>query len=308
MFSDIDLWGMGIDPGRCRAKARLFKTMAGRQREEEAKSDPVDSGEYRVDALRSQQIAGSMRDGFVGQLYQISAECLFLLQDGDGGDAISLAGKAYQKAGLPYGMLLTAIFPQEAKPNPTPTWRDDFVSFVHASRGEPRERSDRLEFDEIRSLAMRRPEQMTWLLLGAANVVETSDLLAQAFKLFHKTMEDHGHSPVGPLGIPVSAHIRLLDAIVNKRAASSAVNEVFGIAMARRSETLSVARGNTYLWERVRSPVALFDFHLLALTKAAVQHRIIDQNTLSDIRSSLDSENTLAELIAAPMQMAFNLS
>lgn len=307
MFSDGFLKNMGIDPDRCRAKASLYKSMAVRAREESFSSDDRrDSGDGPL-PIRDQELSGSMREGQIGNLYQISSECSQLMKDTDGREAAALAGKAYLKAGLPYGLFLSAAFDDDAG-YPGSFWEDEFLDFARLPGRERSAAEEPSERDDMRAQAMKRPEQMVWLYLAASNTRRGRSMLEETYEPFQQAMDDHGHLPVGPLGIPVSAHFQLFDAIRKGQRKSSALNEVFSIAMARRSEALSLAKRNSYLWNRVRSPVALFDFHVFALANAAAMHGILNTNTFGDMHRSLDRENPLLALITAPMKMALDQS
>lgn len=306
MFSDGFLEEMGINPERCRAKAKLFRAMASRLQEEGPTLDGPSGDEELPQALRDQRLEEGLHDGQVGSLYQISAECSFLMEGGNGRDAARLAAKAFMRAEMPYGMLLIAVFDGSSEEASTPSWEQDFFAFARIAAGDETPFEERSRRDEMRSDAMAHPEQMVWLLLAAANTRRGHPLLGEAMGMMREKMDDHGHLPVGPLGIPVSAHLHLLDAIRNGETKSPALVEVFNLAMARRSEALNLAKRNEYLWERVRSPVSLFDIHIFALANAAVEHDLMNENTFGDMYRSLDRENPLIELVTAPMKMALD--
>lgn len=305
MFSDDELKGMGIDADRCRAKVALYKSMAGRD----------DEGGLGLDAglglagsplsHRDKVLSASIRDVQIGYLYQVSAECSLILEKANGRATALLAGNAFLKAGLPYGLCVLTAFDGSAEHSDY-DWETENSSFISPPGRSSPSSEDVLDRFDPRMEAMERPEQMVWLFLAAANQRRGREMLEETWGRFQKDMEDHGHLPVGPLGIPVSAHFHLFDAIRKGRGGSSALIEVFNIAMARRSEALTLAKRNTYLWKRVRSPVSLFDLHIFAVANAAAMHGILNQNNFADMYRSLDQSNPLLKLIIAPIEMALD--
>ncbi|MEO0438645.1 MAG: hypothetical protein AAF098_17235 [Pseudomonadota bacterium] len=304
MFSDDALKKMEIDPDRCRSKARLYKSMACQAREKGFSPEFSDATTGPT-SLRSQELSDSMHEGHVGYLYQVSAECMLVLEDKEGHECAAHAGEAYLKGGLPFGLVLSAIFEgaSEYSNRPKTTDINDFLEFRERIRLETEEYSER---DKMRAEALERPEQLIWLLIAVTNIQDGRSLLVKWYKPIRDSFENRGHLPVGPLGIPVSAHFPLFDAILSKQSKSSALNEVFNFAMARRAQALNLAKRNLYLWERVRSPLALFDLHIFALANAAALCGLLNEKTVGDMRRSLDNENPLSPLILAPLNKALD--
>lgn len=305
MFSVNSLKDMGISPKRCKAKAELYRSMAINADEESYSSSDRLDGRDRSPMTRGRELSGSMRDGEIGYLFKISAECFLIMGASDGYTSAASAGEAYLKAGVPYGLIFSVTFGNRSEQFKG-DWREFFTD---SDRYGSRSASSILKpfgREDMRLEAMKRPEQMVWLFLAAINTEGGSLLLSKEYDFYRPIMDARGHLPVGPLGIPVSAHLRLFDSVREGEKTNGALDEIFSVAMGRRSEVLSLAKRNSYLWERVRSPVALFDFHIFAMANAAVIHGILNEQSLSKMYSSLDEANPLLPLIKAPIKMAFD--
>lgn len=308
MFDDNSIRSMGMDPDRCRAKAKLFRVMAERERERSLFLADRPRDRWTDDPISSQQLVGVMHEAQIGLLFQTSAECSILMSELDASETISLSGEAYLSTGTPYGLLLSTLFPYAGGmvESDRSSWERKFNEFMRPPEDVEQKLKSADEESGMRSAAMKRPEQMTWLFLSAANSKNGTGLLAEAWQYYSGVMDSHGHLPVGPLGIPVSAHLHLFDAILRGQKQNTALDEVLAIAFARRSEALTLASRNKYLWTRGRSPVALFDFHLFALASSAAKHGLMSQNSAGDIMRVLDEENPLMKLVLAPMNLALD--
>ena len=307
MFEDNSLTQMGIDPNRCRAMAILYESMADRALEGTSSEDP------RASPLMDQGLSGTLGELQAGYLYQKSAECKQLTSSRAGRLLAARAGKAYLKAGLPYGLALVSVFGgTDERMTSVDDIRgsvyqeiNDFIAiFMDGSAYEATHKGR----EKIRHESMKRPEQIIWLLLSIVLVERPffSEVHYPRYKEARIIIDKQGHLPVGPLGIPASAHLPLLDAFFDRKVKYRAILEVLGGALVRRSQSLTLAKRNTYLWKRVRSPVSVFDFHVFILAKAAAVNREIPEDLYRDVLSFLDKNSPIYSLVKAPLDMAFD--
>lgn len=294
MFDDAQLHELGIKPQYRDSKAHLFKAMA-----EEEKSS--------VGKISRDRLPLQMQRGHLGYLYQVCAECSFLSKTENGWHPLYEAATSYLSAGMPYGLALLAM--RAGRPAQDGEWlhsedmrpqgylfQDDFKQFL----ADPHQ-DEEPELQEIKAHA----QQQTWLCLAAARGQYHRDLVGAPLLRFRDNMKQHGHLPVGPLGIPVAAHLELFDAIERRKKQSTALNQVFATALVKRSELINAAQHNTYLWERLRTGVALIDFHLTILVAAAIRHELLTRSTLRNITSLFDANDPLYRLLVAPIELAF---